>query len=206
MGRKLVRDHVPGLEEKDLAIAGTIEMRRLFRAKLLEEYEEWLQAVDEGNDSGMVEELADLYELVFGMTAYCGQSMQEVTTHALAKMESHGGFYDRIVWTKAADKLGSKVLSPLTLDAVAAEAIRAHYKHAASGGSFLDPGLTVTQRLAALMEEVGEVGRELTYDNTQDNNKLVKELIHVANVALTWVEFLEGGGRPELFVYQGGGS
>lgn len=44
-------------------------------------------------------------------------------------------------------------------------------------------------RLASLTEEVGEVGRCLTYD--QDHAKdLKKELIQVANVALTWASIL----------------
>lgn len=85
-----------------------------------------------------------------------------------------------------------RVLSQLTLDAVSAEAIRAHLKHKEHGGSLLDPGLSTEKRLAALMEEVGEVARALTYDGDQGKDHLVKELIQTANVALTWVEFLEG--------------
>jgi KaiC/GvpD/RAD55 family RecA-like ATPase len=60
-------------------------------------------------------------------------------------------------------------------------------------------------RLAALVEEVGEAARELTYDRvdisvaTVTNNELTlenaqqrlkKELIQVANVALTWASIL----------------
>lgn len=83
-------------------------------------------------------------------------------------------------------------LSPLTLDAVQAEALRAHLKHGPK--SLLNPDMPPIEKLAALVEEVGEVGRALTYD--QDHSEgLVKELIQVASVALTWVESIEGGSR-----------
>lgn len=82
------------------------------------------------------------------------------------------------------------VLSPLTLDAVQAEAIRAHLKHGAE--SLLSPSASDTKKLAALVEEVGEVGRALTYDH--DRSNLVMELIQVASVALSWVESIEGRG------------
>jgi hypothetical protein len=85
------------------------------------------------------------------------------------------------------------VLSPLTIAAVQAEALRAHLKH--GDNSLLSPSATTERKLAALVEEVGEVGRALTYDNLADRDHLVKELIQVASVALSWVESLEGGIR-----------
>lgn len=84
-------------------------------------------------------------------------------------------------------------LSPLTLDAVQAEALRAHLKHGPN--SLLSPTATPAQKLAALVEEVGEVGRAMTYDGDEGPAHLVKELIQVASVALSWVESLEGRGR-----------
>lgn len=83
------------------------------------------------------------------------------------------------------------MLSDLTLQAVRAESIRAHLIHKDSGGSIFDPNMPTLQKLAALMEEVGEVARALTYDGDEGKEHLVKELIQVANVALTWVEALE---------------
>jgi hypothetical protein len=97
-------------------------------------------------------------------------------------------------------------LSALTLDAVQAEAVRAHLKHGPM--SLLNPEMPWSYKLAALMEEVGEVARELTYDgggylngprplgpsDAERRDCLVKELIQVASVALTWVESLEGDG------------
>jgi hypothetical protein len=83
------------------------------------------------------------------------------------------------------------MLSDLTLEAVRAESIRAHLKHKDNGGSIFDPNMSTLTKLAALVEKVGEVGRALTYDGDEGKDHLVKELIQVANVALTWVESLE---------------
>lgn len=82
------------------------------------------------------------------------------------------------------------VLSDLTLSAIQAEATRAHLKH--GDNSMLGAHYTSGDRLAILMEEVGEVAHELTYDQDGDRDKLVKELIQVAAMAASWVEFLEG--------------
>ncbi len=83
------------------------------------------------------------------------------------------------------------VLSALTLDAVQAEATRAHLKHGPK--SLVNPAVPAVEKLAALVEEVGEVGQCLTYD--QDHaGTLVKELLQVASVALSWVESIEGAG------------
>lgn len=84
------------------------------------------------------------------------------------------------------------VLSELTLGAIQAEASGAHAKH--GDHSMLGERYTPHERLAILMEEVGEVAHELTYDQDGDRDKLVKELIQVAAMAATWVEHLEGAG------------
>lgn len=99
------------------------------------------------------------------------------------------------------------VLSELTLDAIQAEATRAHLKHGEN--SMLGAGQTDDRRLAILTEEVGEVAKELNdaairqsaYPSTAaavgtlDRDALVKELIQVAAMAATWIEALEGGAR-----------
>jgi NTP pyrophosphatase (non-canonical NTP hydrolase) len=84
------------------------------------------------------------------------------------------------------------VLSELTLSAIQAEATRAAIKHPDNwmGGKNTHND---HERLAILMEEVGEVAHELTYDQPGDRDELVKELIQVAAMAASWVEFLEGG-------------
>lgn len=113
------------------------------------------------------------------------------------------------------------VLSPLTLDAIQAEATRAHLKHGEQ--SMLGPSHTNEDRYAILAEEaaeasdealaialgllvsagllsgkVGAVARELNeirLGNRPDTAELVKELLQVAAMAASWVEALEGGPR-----------
>lgn len=80
-----------------------------------------------------------------------------------------------------------------TLKAVQAESARAHAKHGER--SLLGDALTTTERLAALIEEVGEVARLLTYDNAQGRDELVKELLQVASVAASWAEWLDESDR-----------
>jgi hypothetical protein len=95
--------------------------------------------------------------------------------------------------TAPAAGLPGLVLSPLTLNAIQAEATRAHLKHGEH--SMLGPHYSSGDRLAILVEEVGEVAHELTYDQDGDRSKLVKELIQVAAMAATWIEYLEGGSQ-----------
>jgi hypothetical protein len=91
----------------------------------------------------------------------------------------------------------SLVLSPLTLNAIQAEATRAHLKHGEH--SMLGTRYSSGDRLAILVEEVGKVAHELTYDQGGPGvgegrrDELVKELIQVAAMAASWVEHLEGG-------------
>ena len=85
-------------------------------------------------------------------------------------------------------------LSGLTLNAIQAEATRAHLRH--GDYSMLSPHYSASDRLAILMEEVGEVAHALTYGQggpgvgRYDKDKLEKELIQVAAVAATWIEQL----------------
>jgi hypothetical protein len=89
------------------------------------------------------------------------------------------------------------VLSQLTLNAIQAEATRAYLKHGEH--SMLGPRYSSGDRLAILVEEVGEVAHELTYDQGGPaagegrRDELVKELIQVAAMAASWIEYLEGG-------------
>ena len=86
------------------------------------------------------------------------------------------------------------VLSDLTLSAVQAEATRAHILHGPH--SMLYGG--DDRRCRILMEEIGEVARELNDAEIEgrpvDRDKLVKELLQSAAMCLTWVEAAEGGG------------
>lgn len=80
-------------------------------------------------------------------------------------------------------------LSHLTLDAIAAEYVRAHVKHA--GHTPKSQHMSDGERLAILGEEFGEVCRAVTYDN-RNPEKLVAELIQVAAMAAAWIEYAEG--------------
>ena len=88
------------------------------------------------------------------------------------------------------------VLSALTLDAVQAEATRAHQQHGRH--SMLGGAVSESDRLAILTEEIGEVAHELDeyrLGNRDDDDwkaRRVRELIQVAAAALSWVEHLEG--------------
>lgn len=88
----------------------------------------------------------------------------------------------------------SLALSELTLNAIQAEATRAHIRHGEY--SMLGSRYSAPDRLAILMEEVGEVAHELTYDQggpgvgAYDKDRLEKELIQVAAMAATWIEQL----------------
>jgi hypothetical protein len=81
------------------------------------------------------------------------------------------------------------MISEEILREVQAESIRAHIKH--GDKSLLGDGLSTVGRLAALVEECGEVGTELTYDRGGDVAKLKKELIQTANVAASWAQWLD---------------
>lgn len=60
---------------------------------------------------------------------------------------------------------------------------RAHEKH--DGWTPAHHMMEVGQKLAILMEEVGEVARAVTYDEG-DKENLKKELVQVATMALAW--------------------
>lgn len=106
-------------------------------------------------------------------------------------------------------------LEKITLDAVLAESIKAEAKHGFEK-TLRNPELSVALKLAALMEEVGEVAELLTYDKGPDSHlsvhvqptrdeieeaeeawrvDLVKELIQVANLAAAWAESVDKGGN-----------
>lgn len=72
---------------------------------------------------------------------------------------------------------------------------RAKAKH---GGYTLDGSLsTDTLRLAALVEEVGEVAKLMTYDQVSaDVTQLRAELVQVACLAAMWVKSLDGAAVP----------
>ena len=113
------------------------------------------------------------------------------------------------------------VLSALTLDAIQAEATRAHLRHgehsmlgrshadedryailAEEGAEATDEALAEALGLLVsaglLAGKVGSVARELNeirLGNRDGKTELVKELIQVAAMAASWVEAIEGEPR-----------
>ena len=61
---KLIRHRLPQLQACETRIARPEEMLGLLRAKLLEETEELVEALDSGKPARIIDELADLWEVV----------------------------------------------------------------------------------------------------------------------------------------------
>lgn len=78
-------------------------------------------------------------------------------------------------------------LSPVTMQCIEAEYTRAHIKHA--GHTPKNPRMSDGERLAILVEEIGEVARAMTYDNGSLEN-LRDELIQVAAMAGAHAEYV----------------
>ena len=77
-------------------------------------------------------------------------------------------------------------LTPLTLNAIQAEALRADCLHGEH--SILNKEMPDRERLLILAQEIVEVAHLLNCDG--DKTKLEIELIRVAAVAATWIEAL----------------
>jgi NTP pyrophosphatase (non-canonical NTP hydrolase) len=79
-------------------------------------------------------------------------------------------------------------ISDLTFSAINAEFISAQVKH--KGRTPMSPEMTDGERLAILVEEVGEVAKAMTHDG--DRSGLVKELIQVCAMSAAWIEYQDG--------------
>ena len=73
------------------------------------------------------------------------------------------------------------------------ERIRAHKKHGASGNSRENAHRSDKEWLPILVEEVGEVAHELTYDAGFEYVNLREELVQVAAMACAWIESIDRG-------------
>lgn len=92
---KLVRDRIPEIIEKSgkravTEILSDEEYMELLNKKLLEEVQEYLE-------SGTVEELADIGEVMHAIMDLKGISLEEFQRVRLEKLEERGGFKDRIL-------------------------------------------------------------------------------------------------------------
>lgn len=92
---KLVRDRIPEIIEKSgkravTEILSDEEYMELLNKKLMEEVQEYLE-------SGTVEELADIGEVMHAIMDLKGISLEEFQRVRLEKLEERGGFKDRIL-------------------------------------------------------------------------------------------------------------
>jgi predicted house-cleaning noncanonical NTP pyrophosphatase (MazG superfamily) len=95
---KLIRDGLPAMMR---AQGLTVEDRRLddhaFRAALLDKLvEEAAEARGAGNADALVEELADLMEVLGALLTVSDRSLDDVETVRLAKRAARGGFDERV--------------------------------------------------------------------------------------------------------------
>lgn len=104
---KLVRDAIPQLLESEgltpiIRVAGLDEYRRLLMAKLQEETDEVREALDVPPESldipAVVEEIADVMEVLFAIATDLGVERDEIEKVRIAKAAARGGFAERIVW------------------------------------------------------------------------------------------------------------
>ena len=91
---KLVRDKIPDIIRQDgrEPVVSTIsgdELAEAMNLKLTEECQEFLSAHD---NAARLEELADVLEVIFGITQQLGYSKQDLFDTCDAKRESRGGF------------------------------------------------------------------------------------------------------------------
>jgi predicted house-cleaning noncanonical NTP pyrophosphatase (MazG superfamily) len=98
---KLVRDKIPHIIEKqgkrcEIRVLADEEYEKMLFAKLQEEVQECLSA----NQSEIVEELADVVEVVYGLLKQKGVTLEEFEHIRLRKKGERGGFDDRLFLTK----------------------------------------------------------------------------------------------------------
>lgn len=112
-GEKLVRDAIPQIFEAQgltpiVRVAALDEYRQLLMAKLREETDEVGEALDAPpanfDITAVVEEIADVMEVLFAIATDLGIERDEIEKVRLTKAEDRGGFAKRIVWSGNATK------------------------------------------------------------------------------------------------------
>jgi predicted house-cleaning noncanonical NTP pyrophosphatase (MazG superfamily) len=97
---KLVRHRVPAFfeakgEKCETRVADRSEMLGLLRAKLVEETEELVEAIDSGSMPRVIEEAVDLWEVLDVIRAQCGAAAFEAMKNT--KADQRGTFHQGIV-------------------------------------------------------------------------------------------------------------
>lgn len=100
MAEKLIRNKIPEIAEANgnpldkVRKADANEMRHLLFVKLKEESAEALVA----NDNEILEELADIVEVVRALAHLYGHDLGDVLLAGNRKADERGDFSDRLVW------------------------------------------------------------------------------------------------------------
>lgn len=99
---KLIRDKIPEIIEKAgkkaiIEKADGQELLKLLNDKLIEELNEY-------EESGNVEELADLVEVIYGILDYKGISIEEFEEMRLEKNKHRGSFKEGLVLLKVIEE------------------------------------------------------------------------------------------------------
>lgn len=102
---KLVRDNIPDIinNDNELAITRVLtddEYRKELYKKLLEESNEVIEA----KDNEILEELADVLEIIESIAKLENKSLNDVIDKACEKREKRGGFQKRIYLEKTIKK------------------------------------------------------------------------------------------------------
>lgn len=100
--RKLIRDKIPELIEAnngqfETKILGKKEFKKELKKKLVEEAKE----VIETDDKGLINELADVLELVKSIASHYGINFSEIEKYQKEKRKRVGGFKRKIflIWS-----------------------------------------------------------------------------------------------------------
>ncbi len=99
---KLVRDKIPEIIEQSgkTAVTETLpddKYVEMLNQKLLEEVNEFFE-------SGSVEELADIGEVMHAIMAYKGITLEEFQRVRLEKLEKRGGFKDKVLLVEVVEE------------------------------------------------------------------------------------------------------
>ena len=113
---KLIRDTVPQFIRDEgltpiIRVAAPDELRDLLLAKLREETSEVGEALsaphEQFDTAAVVEELADVMEVLHSIAATVGVEPDQIDHARIAKLKNNGGFSGRIVWLGNAEDASS---------------------------------------------------------------------------------------------------
>jgi predicted house-cleaning noncanonical NTP pyrophosphatase (MazG superfamily) len=104
MTTKLIRDRIPEIaaargQQLTVHVAGTNEMTGLLYEKLDEEA---LEVSEVASDEELLEELADVLEVLHALTRFHGWTLDDLEAARIRKHQERGGFDRRLVLTMPA--------------------------------------------------------------------------------------------------------